>query len=121
MGERRTGQNGKKYIVGIDLGGTNIKAGLFDEHFTALEELSIPTEAQLGPAHVLERIRLAVTQLCAGSGTYESQIACMGMGIPGLLDPEEGLSVFFTEFSRLGAGPCGQRNEAVLQLRCLHR
>ncbi|OMG01164.1 ROK family protein [Paenibacillus sp. FSL R7-0337] len=87
-----------KYIVGIDLGGTNIKAGLFDEHFTAVEEISIPTEAQQGPAHVLERIRLAVTQLCAGSGTNESQIACMGMGIPGLLDPEEGLSVFSPNF-----------------------
>lgn len=88
----------EKYIVGIDLGGTNIKAGLFDEDFTAVEEISLPTEAQEGPAHVLERIRLAVTQLCAGRGIYESQIACMGMGIPGLLDPEEGLSVFSPNF-----------------------
>lgn len=88
----------EKYIVGIDLGGTNIKAGLFDEDFTAVEEISLPTEAQEGPAHVLERIRLAVAQLCAGSGIYESQIACMGMGIPGLLDPEEGLSVFSPNF-----------------------
>ncbi|NQX44117.1 ROK family protein [Paenibacillus tritici] len=86
------------YIIGIDLGGTNIKAGLFHEDFTAAWELSIPTEAAQGPAHVLERIRLAVSQLCVGSGVELRQIACMGMGIPGLLDPEEGLSVFSPNF-----------------------
>ncbi|WP_238655198.1 ROK family protein [Paenibacillus piscarius] len=86
------------YIIGIDLGGTNIKAGLFNEQFAAVEELTILTEAQEGPAHVLERIRLAVAQLCERGGIGERQITCMGMGIPGLLDPEEGLSVFSPNF-----------------------
>ncbi|WP_310833084.1 ROK family protein [Paenibacillus pedocola] len=86
------------YIIGVDLGGTNIKAGLFDAGFTAVEELSILTEAAEGPAHVLERIRLAVKQLTEGNGIDLQQIECMGMGIPGLLDPEEGLSIFSPNF-----------------------
>ncbi|AIQ58458.1 ROK family protein [Paenibacillus borealis] len=86
------------YTIGIDLGGTNIKAGLFNENFMAVDELSMPTEAAAGPAHVLGRIRLAVTQLTEGSGIDQQQIACMGMGIPGLLDPEEGLSIFSPNF-----------------------
>ncbi|WP_340023325.1 ROK family protein [Paenibacillus sp. FSL K6-1096] len=86
------------YIIGIDLGGTNIKAGLFNKQFAAIEELSIPTEAAEGPDHVLERIRLAVAQLCERGGIEERQISCMGLGIPGLLDPEEGLSVFSPNF-----------------------
>jgi glucokinase len=87
------------YTVGIDLGGTNIKAALFDDRLTVIDELSMPTEAADGPAHVLERIRLAVTQLTEGNGVDQRQIACMGMGIPGLLDPEEGLSIFSPNFS----------------------
>jgi glucokinase len=86
------------YTIGVDLGGTNIKAGLFDGDFNAVEELSLPTEAAAGPAHVLERIRLAVTQLTEGKGIDQQQITCMGMGIPGLLDPEEGLSIFSPNF-----------------------
>ena len=87
-----------KYTIGIDLGGTNIKAGIFDSGFTAAAELSIPTEAEAGPAHVLKRIRLAVMRLLEETGIEMRQIACMGMGIPGLLDPEEGLSIFSPNF-----------------------
>ncbi|KHL97260.1 glucokinase [Paenibacillus sp. IHB B 3415] len=86
------------YTIGVDLGGTNIKAGLFDRDSKAVEELSLPTEAAAGPAHVLERIRMAVTQLTEGKGIDQQQITCMGMGIPGLLDPEEGLSIFSPNF-----------------------
>ncbi|WP_051052168.1 acetate and sugar kinases/Hsc70/actin family protein [Paenibacillus sonchi] len=58
----------KTYIIGVDLGGTNIKAALFDRGFNAIGELSVPTEASLGPAHVLSRIRLSVQQLTADKG-----------------------------------------------------
>ncbi|WNS45488.1 ROK family protein [Paenibacillus sp. MMS20-IR301] len=87
-----------KYTIGIDLGGTNIKAAVFDTGFKPVAELSILTEAAEGPAHVLKRIRLAVTQLTEESNIPLEQILCMGMGIPGLLDPEEGLSVFSPNF-----------------------
>ncbi|OKP94410.1 ROK family protein [Paenibacillus sp. P46E] len=88
----------KTYAIGVDLGGTNIKAALFDAEFTAIGEISIPTEAAEGPEHVLKRIRLAVQQLNEGTGIGLPSIACMGLGIPGLLDPEEGLSLFSPNF-----------------------
>ncbi|MNC01571.1 Glucokinase [compost metagenome] len=86
------------YIIGIDLGGTNIKAGLYDADFAPVNECSIHTEAADGPAHVLERIRLAVDMLTVEKGIGLGQVRGMGMGIPGLLDPEEGLSVFSPNF-----------------------
>lgn len=88
----------KSYILGVDLGGTNIKAGLFDTGFTAIGELSTATEAAKGPAFVLERIRNAVQLLTEEHGVALEQIQCMGLGIPGLLDPEEGLSIFSPNF-----------------------
>ena len=34
-----------KYYIGIDIGGTNIKAGIVDEQGAILNETSIPTGA----------------------------------------------------------------------------
>lgn len=85
-------------IIGIDLGGTNIKAGLFAYDFTVKRELSIPTEAVQGPEHVMDRIRKAVDLLIEESSISIQQIKGMGLGIPGLLNPEEGLSIFSPNF-----------------------
>lgn len=88
----------KSYRIGIDLGGTNIKAGIYDTGFAAVAEVSIPTEAVKGPAHVLDRIRHAVQLLTDRNGISIHDVYCMGLGIPGLLDPEEGLSIFSPNF-----------------------
>ncbi|WP_246187924.1 ROK family protein [Paenibacillus tengchongensis] len=86
------------YIIGIDLGGTNIKAGLYTEAYSPVAELSIPTEAAEGPEHVLARIRQAVGLLLEQSGAGVQEIRCMGLGIPGLLDPDTGMSHFSPNF-----------------------
>ncbi|WP_239004592.1 ROK family protein [Paenibacillus tepidiphilus] len=86
------------YTIGIDLGGTNIKAGLYSEEYAPAAELSIPTEASEGPEHVLGRIRQAVELLLEESGISLHEIRCMGLGIPGLLDPQQGLSHFSPNF-----------------------
>ncbi|MFC3749673.1 ROK family protein [Paenibacillus sp. GCM10012306] len=88
----------KPYIAGIDLGGTNIKAGIFDTDYHVIKEISIPTEAAKGPQHVLSRIRDALTILTTDSGVRINSIQCLGIGIPGLLDPQEGLSIFSPNF-----------------------
>ncbi|MHA6531956.1 ROK family protein [Paenibacillus sp. BAC0078] len=88
----------RSYIIGVDLGGTNIKAALFDADFTAVSEVSVPTEAAEGPVHVLSRIRYAIKLLTEDKGISLHSVVCMGMGVPGLLDPKEGLSLFSPNF-----------------------
>lgn len=95
----------KRYMLGIDLGGTNIKAGIYDTDFIAVKERSIPTEAAKGPAHVLGRIREAVRLITDEANIPLDLVEGMGIGVPGLLDPVAGIS-FFTEFSGLGACTC---------------
>lgn len=94
----------KRYMIGIDLGGTNIKAGIYDTDFIAVKERSIPTEAAI-PAHVLGRIREAVRLITDEANIPLDLVEGMGIGVPGLLDPVAGIS-FFTEFSGLGACAC---------------
>ena len=89
----------KNYLVGIDLGGTNIKAGIYNSgDLEEIIEISLPTEAGLGPHHVMSRIREAVRILTTQTNISLIDIKGMGIGIPGLLDPMEGLSIFSPNF-----------------------
>lgn len=87
-----------KYVIGIDLGGTNIKSAIFNTEFQRIHERSDPTEAANGPTHVLNRIKEIVQEMMSFEGINQTSIKCMGMGIPGLLDPDEGLSIFSPNF-----------------------
>lgn len=88
----------KQFTIGIDLGGTNIKAAIFNSDFKTLTEKSIPTEAALGPNHVMDRIIKTIMEMIHTANLSLTDIKCMGMGIPGLLDPDEGLSIFSPNF-----------------------
>lgn len=87
-----------QFTIGIDLGGTNIKAAIFDNEYKSLTEKSIPTEAAMGPNHVMNRIKETIMDMIHTSNLSPTDIKCMGMGIPGLLDPYEGLSIFSPNF-----------------------
>lgn len=88
----------KDYIIGIDLGGTNIKGSIFDKHFNRVIERRLPTEAEKGSGHVMDRIVLLINTALSEAGLSQKDIDCMGMGIPGLLNPELGISMFSPNF-----------------------
>ncbi len=50
----------KEFFIGVDLGGTNIKAGLVDGSGAVIERLSIPSEVDLGLDGIVENICTAV-------------------------------------------------------------
>ncbi|MCS7230083.1 MAG: ROK family protein [Candidatus Kryptonium sp.] len=79
----------KKLVIGVDLGGTFIKAGIVDETGNIIIEDSIPTEAEKGPSHVIEQISKIVLKL---SENYDDdQIIGVGIGAPGQVDPQGGV------------------------------
>jgi glucokinase len=68
--------------IGIDLGGTNIKAALVHNKKGFLHNISIPTHADLGKEHVFDRIALAVKELIEEHNVKPIGI---GMGLPGMV------------------------------------
>lgn len=81
--------------VGIDLGGTNIKAGLVDlDTDTLLATLSVPTLSREGHDAVMERIAGLVLDTISASGLQKNQVQGVGIGVPGMLDLEKGLVLF---------------------------
>lgn len=86
-----------QYLAGVDLGGTNIKLSAYTvENLTTIYERRIPTEAHNGWEHVMNRIYNLLTELFLSFP--REQFACIGLGIPGLLDIEKGISKFSPNF-----------------------
>ena len=79
------------FFVGIDLGGTNIKVGVVDDHGATLSWLTIPTEREKGGEDASRRMGQAVHQAAAQAGLQTSDIARAGLGSPGTMDVPAGM------------------------------
>src|SRR5437764_54138 len=74
--------------IGVDLGGTKILAGLFDDAFTVLSRAKEATPAPaLGPSAVFAAIDRCVEKVLADAKAERGRIRAMGFGIPGQIDP----------------------------------
>lgn len=77
--------------VGIDLGGTNIKFGIFDSEIKLISKTSIPTNADMGPEVVIENMAAAIEGILAENGLSIDDVAYVGWGSPGPAKYREGI------------------------------
>lgn len=80
-------------FAGIDLGGTNIKSAIVDDHGHVLAFRSEPTRAGDGPEHAAARMGKGVLAMAAELGIATTEIARVGLGSPGPLDIPRGTIV----------------------------
>jgi glucokinase len=76
-----------KQIIGIDIGGTKIAIGLFDETGRFIASSTIPTHAQAPFSEAIVRIFEAVDELLGNTTTLTG----IGIGCAGPLDTEKGV------------------------------
>ena len=79
-----------RYIIGVDLGGTQLRAALADEHGQLYDEVRVRTAADKGAAAVIDQITTCVAQVRAALPPAGDLIG-IGIGAPGPLDPFEGV------------------------------
>ena len=79
------------YKAGIDLGGTNIKAGIIDGNQKIMAQTSMPTRAERPAEEVIADIAGLVRQLMESLNMEESALAGIGVGCPGLVDANAGV------------------------------
>lgn len=77
--------------IGIDLGGTNIAAGIVDENGNIIKKKSIPTRPERGFKKVAGAMALLCKELILECGLSESDISSVGVGSPGVVDSERGI------------------------------
>ena len=79
------------YTVGIDLGGTNIAAGICDENLNIVVKGSVPTMAEREPEFIVKDMAALVDRLINQAGITHSDVSYAGIAAPGSVNPETGI------------------------------
>ncbi len=79
------------YVVGVDLGGTNVRAAVLGRNETVLGRAENPSDAKAGVARTVERIGEAVRDACHSAGVTLEQLGAVGIAVPGHIDVPNGM------------------------------
>lgn len=79
----------KTFTIGIDLGGTSIKAGAVDNHGKILSQYKADTKAHKGPSAVIQQILFSIQEILGKH--KQSECHGIGIGAPGIVDLDSGI------------------------------
>lgn len=78
----------KKYVFGIDVGGTTIKMGFFTVEGELLEKWEIPTRTENNSENVLPDIAKQIEEKLSEKNITKEEVAGVGFGVPGPVTSE---------------------------------
>src|SRR2546430_13285907 len=82
----------KPFVVGVDVGGTKIAAGVVDDHGQVYGRVKLSTDTSQ-PEMTLQSIATAITATLQEAAISSSHIRGVGLGIPGKVDAVNGVSL----------------------------
>jgi glucokinase len=85
----------QKFIIGIDLGGTNLKIALLDLKFSIKHRESLNTRKFSDRAELIAAIVSAVSRIINNFALNKNDILGVGLGLPGPVDHDKGIVHFF--------------------------
>jgi glucokinase len=104
----------KKYVVGVDVGGTNIKLGVVDHSGQVIVRNSFATKPFASSRiKLISALAQEIESSIITAGLSKKQIAGVGIGLPGLVDYEKG----FVRFLPNIPGWQGVHLKSILQKR----
>lgn len=83
----------KKYVIGIDLGGTKISTALSDFEGNIVSNVVVPTKADEGEIPVLNRIISTIEEVIKKGKVTTGEIESIGIGSPGPLNANTGVII----------------------------
>jgi len=86
--------NKAEYLVGVDLGGTKILAGVFTNSLKCIGRSKMSTKTERGAGAVVERVAHCVQDAVDECDLDIKQVRGVGIGAPGSVDPENGKVMF---------------------------
>ena len=94
------------YYIGIDLGGTNIAAGITDTEGNILYKGSLPTGASRGRDAIIGDIATLCRMLCRDAKIAFDEIGRIGIAVPGGVDAASGEILFTPNIPLSGINIC---------------
>ena len=80
-------------VIGVDVGGTSVKAGLFDSDGVEYCRSERPTPRHLGPDAVITTTLDAIVELRA-QAPQAARLLAVGLVVPGVVDTQQGIAVY---------------------------
>jgi glucokinase len=87
------------HIVGVDIGGSNLRVALADTHGTVLGKWDASTKQTSSPAMVIQQIRQGVDHLFQAAAVPRDSLMAVAAGAPGITNADTGV-VFATSYLR---------------------
>ena len=82
-----------KYYLGLDVGGTNLTAGIVDEDFNIIAKESIPAEAGRPIKRITDDMINVTKTVIKAAGKEDYEFGSWGIGMPSLVNPRTNLLV----------------------------
>ena len=82
------------YTIGIDLGGTNIAAGIVNDNYEIIQKDSVPTGADRPGEEIVKDMAALCKKIIADAGLTEADIEYIGIATPGTADSDTGVVVY---------------------------
>ncbi len=82
------------YTIGIDLGGTNIAAGIVNDNYEIIRKDSVPTGADRPGEEIVKDMAALCKKIIADEGLTEADIEYIGIATPGTADSDTGVVVY---------------------------
>ena len=86
------------YVIGADLGGTNVRAAVVDKSGRIVGEGRTDSKAMEGLEATVVQIVQSIRMAVADAATHLSEVAGVGIGVPGTHKSEEGIVVWSPNF-----------------------
>ncbi len=80
-----------EYVLGIDLGGTNIKAGVVDENYRIVGRAKAKTGIPRPAQEIMDAMAACARQAAADAGVPWEEVRQVGIGVPGTANEETGV------------------------------
>ncbi len=107
------------YLIGVDLGGTNIKAGVVDMKGKVVASDSVKTCVDKGLEEVVKRICQACDQVRKKAGLDWSAVHGVGIGSPGTLNLRKGIVLFSPNLPCMNGAPLLDMVHAEIKVPCI--
>ncbi|MBE0479246.1 ROK family protein [Candidatus Aerophobetes bacterium] len=88
----------EKYFIGVDLGGTNIKAVAMNREGKIFHQQNIPTESEKGPLPVIDKLVLLIESVRRKKDVTRRSLGAIGVAVAGAVDMKQGICRFLTNF-----------------------
>ena len=104
----------KKYVIGIDVGGTKTLYGIFDENMEPVKVIQYSTDQEFSPDQMMDNMTAHVDEMLHSAGITRDEVRGVGAAFPSHIDFNRGVIIETCDIPQLNNVPAREMLEKRL-------